>query len=103
MMRKITAMVLSSLAIATHAVGDTRYVDPASVLQELEQFREECARMADGEVRQEIFGIEIRRSGTICTVGPGEVDMNLVEFFGANQVSWAGLQNNDTLWVSIED
>lgn len=103
MKKQLTAMVLSGMAVATDAVGDTRYADPAFVLQELEQFRSECSQMLDGEVRQEIFGIEVQRTGDRCIVGPGEVDENLVAFFAANSLDWAGLEGDDSIWVAATD
>lgn len=102
-MRLITTFLMSALAMPMSANADLRYADPAFLLQELKKFREECSQMLDGEVREEIFGIEVRRSANRCIVGQGEVDENLATYFATNPLEWAGLEGDNSIWVTIAD
>lgn len=93
-------VTLAALTLSTAANAQSNYDDPSVILTELTALSVECAGMADGQVNEEIFGIQFIRTGERCTLGHGEIDPRVAEFLAEKGLSWAGIVNEGSIWVS---
>ena len=94
-------IALMCLASPVLAEGTSMYDSTEAFLADLEQMSVRCGTMAEGQIDDEIFGIQFSR-GTDgrCILGTGEVDPLVAEFFAENDLSWAGLIDGNSIWVA---
>lgn len=98
-MEKIWIMLMCFAAPA-NADDSSMYESTDAFLADLEQMSVRCGTMAEGQIDDEIFGIQFAR-GTDgrCTMGSGEIDPLVADFFSENSLSWAGLIDGNSIWV----
>lgn len=98
-------LLIALLCAASPALADnpSMYDSVDAFVADLEQMAIRCGAMADGQVDDEILGIQFAR-GTDgrCTLGPGEIDALAVEFFTNNELAWAGLVDGNNIWVAAQ-
>jgi hypothetical protein len=96
-------LLIALLCIASSAVaeGTSMYDNVDAFLADLEQMAIRCGTMAEGQVDDEIYGIQFAR-GTEgrCILGTGDVDPLVFEFFVENDLSWAGMIDDNSIWVA---
>lgn len=86
---KIGLIATGLIVIAAHATADaiTNYDDPAAILASLKEAATTCGEMdANGEVRNEIFGIEMIRVGETCAIVNGAKSMSVFGSFLTNRI-----------------
>lgn len=97
---KLNLIVAGMIMSAVTAIAETQenYDDPASILASLEDAVSTCGEMdANGEVRDEIFGIQMIRLGDTCAIVNGdELDERVRVFLEEQNLPWAGVG----LWVT---
>ena len=97
--------ICAIIAVATPALADdsSMYESTDAFLADLEQMSLRCGTMAEGQIDDEIFGIQFAR-GTDgrCTMGSGEIDPLVAEFFSENSLTWAGLIDGNSIWVTAQ-
>lgn len=97
---KLNLIVAGMIMSAVTAVAETQdnFDDPASILASLEDAVSKCGEMdANGEVRDEIFGIQMIRLGDTCAIVNGdELDERVRVFLEEQNLPWAGVG----LWVT---
>lgn len=97
---KLNLIVAGMIMSAVTAIAETQenYDDPASILASLEDAVSTCGEMdANGEVRDEIFGIQMIRLGDTCAIVNGdEFDERVRVFLEEQNLPWAGVG----LWVT---
>lgn len=93
------------LICGTSAMAEdaSMYDNVDAFLADLEQMAVRCGTMAEGQVDDEIFSIQFAR-GTDgrCILGSGEVDPLVAKFFAENDLSWAGLIDDNSIWVAAQ-
>lgn len=96
-------LLIALLCTASPALAEniSMYDSVEAFLADLEQMAIRCSTMAEGQVDDEIFDIEFAR-GTEgrCILGTGDVDPLVADFFVENDLSWAGLINDNSIWVA---
>ncbi|WP_299140289.1 hypothetical protein [uncultured Tateyamaria sp.] len=95
--------ICAIIAVATPALADdsSMYENADAFLADMEQMSVRCGTMAEGQIDDEIFGIQfVRDADGRCTMGSGEVDPLVAEFFSENSLSWAGLIDGNSIWVT---
>lgn len=94
------------IAVATPALAEdtSMYESTDAFLADLEQMSVRCGTMADGQVDDEIFGLQFTRDaeGHRCVLGTGVIDPLVAEFFSQNNLSWAGLIDGNSIWVTAQ-
>ena len=97
---KLNLIVAGMIMSAVTAVAETQenFDDPTSILTSLEEAVSTCGEMdANGEVRDEIFGIQMIRLGDTCAIVNGdELDERVRVFLEEKNLPWAGVG----LWVT---
>ncbi|MDU8928309.1 hypothetical protein RXV86_13010 [Alisedimentitalea sp. MJ-SS2] len=84
------------LALPIIALAEQQETDPGVTMDQLLEARTMCDQMnATGEVRTEIFGIQIIRYGGTCVVVNGELDEDARSFLEEKNLPWAGVG----LWI----
>ncbi|WP_281857379.1 hypothetical protein [Litoreibacter halocynthiae] len=88
-------------ALPAVAEINMNYDDPAAILASLEEAVSTCGEMdANGEVRDEIFGIKMIRLGGTCAIVNGdELDDRVRVFLEEQNLPWAGVG----VWVNAPD
>lgn len=101
-MKKLLIALLFS-ALPALADGTSMFANVDAFLADLEQMAVRCGTMEEGQVDDEIFGIQFTR-GTEdrCILGPGEVDPLVAKFFAENKLSGAGLIEDNSIWVAAQ-
>lgn len=99
-MKKLLIALLCT-ASPVVAEGSSMYDNVDAFLVDLEQMAIRCGTMAEGQVDDEIYGIQFTL-GTDgrCILGTGEVDPLVAEFFVENDLSWAGMIDDNSIWVA---
>ncbi|MGJ8629039.1 MAG: hypothetical protein ACSHXB_18920 [Sulfitobacter sp.] len=92
----LTGMIMSAVSAA--AETQENYDDPEAILTSLEDAVSTCGEMdANGEVRDEIFGIQMIRLGDTCAIVNGdELDERVRVFLEEQNLPWAGVG----LWMN---
>lgn len=97
--------ICAIIAVATPAFADdsNMYESTDAFLADLEQMSVRCGTMVEGQVDDEIFGLQFARgTENRCILGSGEVDPLVAKFFAENDLSWAGLIDNNSIWVAAQ-
>jgi len=97
--------IFAVIAVASPALAEesSMYESTDAFLADLEQLSVRCDSMADGQIDEEIFGIQfVRGSDGRCVLGTGEIDPLVAEFFGDNDLSWAGLIDGNSIWIAAQ-
>lgn len=97
-------IALMCLASPVLADGTSMYDSPEAFLADLERMSVRCGSMADGQIDEEYHDILFARTsdGDRCTLGPGDLDPLVSEFFAENELTWAGLIDANNLWVAAQ-
>lgn len=100
-MKKIWIMLIC-LASPALAEDTSMYESTDAFLADLEQMAIRCGTMAEGQVDDEIYGIQFIRDaeGHRCILGSGDVDPLVSQFFAENDLTWAGLIDDNSIWVT---
>jgi len=98
-MKKLLGAIVLIMPVATWADSASMYGTEEEFVADLEQFSVRCAAMEDGDVVDEIFGIQFVRDGERCVLGPGEIDPMAIAYFAKNEIDWAGLDGLSAIWV----
>jgi hypothetical protein len=96
---------ITLLCLASSAVADdtSMYESVDAFNADLEQMAIRCGEMPAGKVEEEIFGLRFSRgSGDRCILGRGQIDPKVVAFFADHEISWAGLVDDKSIWVSAK-
>jgi len=102
-MKKLLIVLLCSASPAL-AESTSMYDNVDAFLADLEQMAVRCGTMAEGQIDDEIFGIQFVRGsdGHRCILGSGEVDPLVAKFFAENDLTWAGLIDGNSVWVAAQ-
>lgn len=98
-------LCLAMLICGTAATADdtSMYANIDAFLADLNRFSIRCGEMQAGQIDQEIFGIQlIKEESGRCVLGPGEVDSMVTRYFDENHLSWAGILNGDSIWLTTQ-
>ena len=95
---KMFGVGLIMAALPAVAEINMNYDDPSAIRASLEDAVSTCGEMdANGEVRDEIFGIKMIRLGATCAIVNGdELDERVRVFLEEQNLPWAGVG----LWVN---
>lgn len=102
---KIIMKIFAIIAFASPALAEesSMYESTDAFLADLEKMAVRCGTMAEGQVDEEIFGIQFTRSTEDrCILGSGEVDPLVAKFFAENDLSWAGLIDDNSVWIAAQ-
>lgn len=99
-------LLVAMLCLASPALADEKnsmYESVDAFMADLEQMAIRCGKMPKGSAEEEIFGLRfIHSSGDRCTLGRGEIDPLVATFFANESISWAGLVDDQTIWVAAK-
>lgn len=93
----ITLLCLAPPALANDT---SMYESVDAFMADLEQMAIRCGGMPSGKIEEEIFGIQFIRTRDRCTIGRGEIDPLVATFFANEEISWAGLVDDQTIWIT---
>lgn len=100
-MKNTPAITALAALMCGPIMADTavRYQDSEAIIADLRDASVTCATMDDGQVNDEVFGIQMVRFGETCVIANGEMDAAVRAYLEAQELDWAGIG----LWVKAAE